>query len=164
MEIKNFKIEPYRFINYTDLPEDLLKEIYHVRISEQIRLQMDNQNIFSYDEHLKFVDSLKSTENKIYWAVCKENQFILSISIHPVYWEEKWGEWGIYANPVFSGKGFAKEISNFFFEYLAKNSEIETIKARVKPNNLNSFHFHESVGFKKISEDNLSIYMVKSIK
>ena len=164
MEIKNFEIGPYKFINYTDLPEALLKEIYHIRISEQIRVHMDNQDLFSYDEHLKFADSLKGAESKIYWAVCKENHFILSISIHPVCWKEKWGEWGIYTNPQFSGKGFSKEISNLFFKYLAENSEIETIKVRIKPNNLNSFYFCESIGFEKISEDGLSIYMEKSVK
>ncbi|KAA6327794.1 hypothetical protein EZS27_023247 [termite gut metagenome] len=159
MKIATFNIGPYEFIDYTQLPESLHKQIYAARISNTIRNQMINTELFSYKEHLKFVSSLNHIEEKVYWAVCEKDSFLLSISFHPVNWHEKWGEWGIYINSHYEGKKIAQDISRFFFEYMAKNTPLEVIKAKVKLDNLRSIHFHQIIGFTIVSEDDSFVYM-----
>jgi RimJ/RimL family protein N-acetyltransferase len=164
MNINLFTIEKYVFTSYTELPECRQKQVYNCRTSDEVRMQMVNSEIFSFEEHLKFVDTLRHAKNKIYWAICEENTFLLSISLHPINWSEQWGEWGIYINPQYKGKGIAKRISKLFFSYIAQNTSLEIIKAKIKLNNIHSIHFHHTVGFISTYEDDSYIYMDYRLK
>jgi RimJ/RimL family protein N-acetyltransferase len=151
-------------VNYTELPECLQKQVYDCRISDEIRKQMTHSEMFSFEDHLKFVDTLRHTDSKIYWAICEDNIFLLSISLHPIDWDERWGEWGIYINPQYKGKGIAKKAGKLFCSYIAQNTSLDIIKAKVKLNNLQSIRFHHAVGFATIYEDDAYIYMDYKLK
>ncbi|KAA6328104.1 hypothetical protein EZS27_022963 [termite gut metagenome] len=159
MKIATFNIGQYKFIDYTQLPESLHKQVYVARISDTIRNQMVNSELFSYEDHLRFVSSLNYIKEKVYWAVCEKDLFLLSINLHPVNWNEKWGEWGIYINPHYEGKKIAQNISKAFLKYMAKNTSLEIIKAKVKLDNLRSIHFHQVIGFTIVFKDELFVYM-----
>lgn len=158
--IDQFEKEGYLFINYVSLPKLLHKQVYEARISDEVRVHMVNSAIFSYHEHLAFVESLRnSPDQKVYWAVCKDNSFLLSISLHPVNWEEGWGEWGIYVNPQYKQKGIAKKAAILFFDFITSSHLLNTIKAKVKKENVQSIKFHHSVGFITVNEDEKFIYL-----
>jgi RimJ/RimL family protein N-acetyltransferase len=162
--MNSFIIDQYKFINYVELSEYLQKQVYDCRTSDGVRTQMANSDLFSFDEHLKFVDTLKKTDTKIYWAIFEEDTFLLSISLHPVNWNEKWGEWGIYINPQYQNQGIAKKISALFCKYIEQNTSLEIIKAKVKLNNLRSIRFHLAVGFVRTNEDDSYIYLDYRLK
>jgi RimJ/RimL family protein N-acetyltransferase len=157
--IDDFQIKEYEFINYFNLSAQLQRQVYEIRISDSIRTKMVNPEIFSYEEHIAFVNSLINNDVKSYWAICKNNMFYASINLHPVNCIERWAEWGIFINPKYEGLGIAKIISCLFLEYVAKYTSLEQIKAKVKVNNLNSIYFHHRIGFSNISTDNVYLYM-----
>ena len=59
-------------INFIDLTESLLKMVLSWRNEESIRLWMHNKDIITIEEHLKFVNSLKNSKDKIGRASCRE--------------------------------------------------------------------------------------------
>jgi RimJ/RimL family protein N-acetyltransferase len=159
MKITTFNIGEYVFIDYTQLPEFLHKQVYAARISDAIRNQMVHTELFSYNDHLRFVSSLNYMKERVYWAVCEKDLFLLSINLHSITWNEKGGEWGIYINPPYEGKKIAQNISRAFFKYMAENTLLEIIKAKVKWDNLRSIHFHQIIGFTIVFEDESFVYM-----
>jgi RimJ/RimL family protein N-acetyltransferase len=164
MIINDFQLDGYEFINYINLTEQLQKQVYTIRILENVRIKMVNTEIFSYESHLAFVDSLINNDNKIYWAIYKNSVFYSSINFHPLAWTEKWAEWGIFINPLFEGKGMARKISCLFLDHIAKHTPLKQIKAKIKICNSKSIHFHHRVGFNDIGEDNLYLHLVYKLK
>jgi len=157
MNITDFKIEEYNFINYINLPYKKLYEIWEIRNSDSIRSCMENAAHFSFQNHLDFVDNLRQNNcrDKIYFAIYNRNDnYVISIYFNSITWDEHSAEWGVFINPFFSGKGYAKSISILFFDHILKATTISLIKARVKIDNGHSLFFHQQIGFNivKITE------------
>jgi RimJ/RimL family protein N-acetyltransferase len=164
MWLDTFDIRNYRFIHYVNLPVSLQKQIYDIRILDSIRYRMSDDRKFSYEEHSNFILSLKNDSTKSYWAVSRHpNSFLASVSLHPINLDEKWAEWGIYIHPEYEGKGIAKEIGLSFFEYLAQNTCLEKIRARVKSDNVRSIAFHQRIGFLIVETTDTFVNMEKII-
>lgn len=150
MIINDFKIEEYNFINYINLPYEKLYEIWEIRNSDSIRSRMENASHFSIKSHLNFVENLRrnNCNDKIYFAIYNRNDnYVISIYFNSIIWDEHYAEWGIFINPFFSGKGYAKTISMLFFDYILKTTTLSLIKARVKIDNKHSLFFHQQIGF-----------------
>lgn len=162
MNINDFKVEEYQFINYVNLSDDFHKQVHAVRNLESVRQYMVNDKPFSFENHRNFVKLLANDNNKIYWAVCENHDFICSISLHPIEWEQKYAEWGIYMNPNFAGKGIAKRIALLFFTYITNLGCFRLIKAKVRKNNAQSYYYHKSIGFITTSADD-TYYMMEKI-
>ncbi len=145
--MNDFYGDGYHFINYINLSQKQQKYVWQVRNSEKVRHFMINSDPFSYEEHQSFVESLLYDYRKIYWAVFKNSEFIASISLNLIHWNEGSAEWGIYLNPIYIGKGYSKKISNFFFRHISQNTSIKCIKAKIKMTNIISIEFHKAVGF-----------------
>ncbi|MDR0560039.1 MAG: GNAT family N-acetyltransferase [Prevotellaceae bacterium] len=163
-QIENSQLINCKFIDYVLLPENIHQQVYAARISDSIRFQMTNSDIFPYTGHIEFVKSLRNNDSKKYWAFCDNECFIASVCLHPVYWEQRWGEWGIYMNPVYMGKNIARHIAGMFFDYLTENTSIELVKARVKISNTRSINFHERIGFHIVNDNGIYICLENNLK
>jgi UDP-4-amino-4,6-dideoxy-N-acetyl-beta-L-altrosamine N-acetyltransferase len=144
-----------KFINYIHVSNILSKKIHEIRNSDSIRFFMDDADIFSFEDHLIFIDKLKRCIDKKYWAVCKGDDYIGSIYLNPIYLDDKIAEWGIFINPHFSNNGYGTEMGELFFQFMKQSFSLNRILSKVKKNNTNSLCFHQKLGFEitKITKD-----------
>lgn len=142
-----FSIEHYRFVNYTQLDIPNQGEIWRVRNLKEIRDCMVNTDEFSFEQHLSFVKSLVHNSEKIYWAIFDQNQYVGTINLHPINWEDRNAEWGIYVAPEYQGKGVSEFLGNSFIEQMRKSQLLSQLLASVKASNPRSLKYHQKVGF-----------------
>lgn len=143
----DFSIEHYRFVNYTQLDIPNQGEIWRVRNLKEIRDCMVNTDAFSFEQHLSFVKSLVHNSEKIYWAIFDQNQYVGTINLHPINWEKKKAEWGIYIAPDFQGQGVSEVLGKAFINKMRNQNLLNFIIASVKISNLRSLKYHQKIGF-----------------
>lgn len=108
----------YRFKNFVCLNEEEKKMILAWRNHEKVRSVMVNKDIISYEDHLKFIDSLKNREDCCYWLVIDPvgaNVGVLDV-VH-IDRDKDVGEIGFYLNQEELGKGFQFMIETEYFVY-----------------------------------------------
>lgn len=147
-----------------DLNENLHRQVYEARVSDEVRFYMVNAEVFTFEQHLKFVETLKNQNDRIYWAACMDNTFLVAVNFHPLNQNENWGEWGIFVNPIYMGQGIAKYVGKIFMEQVAQKMSIEIVKAKVKVNNLRSIQFHRRIGFEMVGNDEAYLYMENKLQ
>lgn len=159
---QSFFAGKYKFVNYVELSIEQHQQIWKVRVSKDVRQFMFNQNIFPFSDHLNFVERLKTDTTKVYFAVYDiDNQFIGSISLHPINYAQRVADWGIYINPAHQGKGLGTTLSKIFFDHIFALNIIEKISATVLSFNLASLKFHIHIGFQHQYEKDGNIYLIK---
>ena len=159
---QSFFTEQYKFVNYVELSAEQHQQIWQVRISEDVRRFMFNQEIFPFSDHLNFVEKLKTDTTKVYFAVYNnDNQFVGSISLHPINYAQRTADWGIYINPTHQGKGLGAHLSKIFFDHIFALNIIDKISATVLSFNHTSLKFHLHIGFQHQYEKDGNIYLIK---
>jgi UDP-2,4-diacetamido-2,4,6-trideoxy-beta-L-altropyranose hydrolase/UDP-4-amino-4,6-dideoxy-N-acetyl-beta-L-altrosamine N-acetyltransferase len=150
-------------INYTDASPKLLKEIHCARNTDIVRFSMENSEIFSFEEHLDFIEKLRTNNDKKYWAVCHGEDYIGSVYLNSINETQQTAEWGIFINPHLTGKGYGTKMADSFFQYLAANTSLSALDAKVKTTNEKSFVFHQNIGFKINETNDVYHYMKRTI-
>lgn len=162
MIFQSFTANNFRFINFVELSEDKHKQIWQVRTSLEVRKYMFDKEIFPFQNHLNFVEKLKTDATKLYYAIYDDsNSFVGSISLHPINYNDKVADWGIYINPQYQGKGVGVELANLFFDYVFSLKVLDKITAVVLDFNSKSIKFHERVGFKRDKEIDNQVFLIK---
>ncbi|MCT7540011.1 UDP-4-amino-4,6-dideoxy-N-acetyl-beta-L-altrosamine N-acetyltransferase [Aliarcobacter cryaerophilus] len=135
-----------KLINFTDLSQDEKKMILEWRNRLDIQKWMYTQNDISLEDHLDFIDSLKTIKDKLYFLVKKDNIYIGVIDFTQIKPNESL-HMGIYANPDLKGYGkiLLETIINFSFEIL----KVEKIFSEVYFENERAFSLYKIYGFKK---------------
>lgn len=141
------------FINFLELTEIQSRKVWQVRNKKEIRQYMLNQTEFSFSEHCCFIERLRIDDTKVYFAVFKEEEFIGSVSLHPIDYVARKAEWGIYINPKLWHCGLSLAVAQSFLKQMFCSDSIDVITAVVLKKNAASVKFHEKVGFKKSGED-----------
>jgi|GEM_PF-1334196 len=145
--MQRMKIE---FINYTLLCHSAHKTLLKVRNSPKIAALMHTQNTIDFNEHLHFVDMLRKANDKIYFAIFVQGEFIGALNATKM--AQKSCEWGVF---------FQKDTNVLhstvatlcFMEYLFEKKGMQTVRASVKKNNHRALAFNKSLGFTPTSED-----------
>ena len=137
-----------KLINFTDLSNDEKKIILEWRNNPNIKKWMYTQNDISLEEHLDFIDSLKTIKDKLYFLVKKDNIYIGVIDFTQIKPNESL-HMGIYTNPNLKGYGkiLLETIINFSFEIL----KVEKIFSEVYFENERAFSLYKIYGFKEYS-------------
>lgn len=162
MIFQSFITSKFKFVNFIELSENAHKQIWQVRTSYDVRQFMFDKEVFPFENHLNFVERLKAEDTKLYYAIYDENNdFVASINLHPINYEKRIADWGIYINPLYQGKGVSIEIANLFFDYIFSLDVLDKITAIVLDFNLRSIKFHERVGFKREKESDGHMFFVK---
>lgn len=66
---KTYVSNGWTFKNFVMLSDEEVKNVWQWRNDESIRKWMYNSDIIPWDNHLKFIESLKNREDKYYWLV-----------------------------------------------------------------------------------------------
>lgn len=137
-----------KLINFTDLSQDEKKMILEWRNRLDIQKWMYTQNDISLEDHLDFIDSLKTIKDKLYFLVKKDNIYIGVIDFTQIKPNESL-HMGIYANPDLKGYGkiLLETIIYFSFEIL----KVEKIFSEVYFENERAFSLYKIYGFKEYS-------------
>ncbi|MCT7514873.1 UDP-4-amino-4,6-dideoxy-N-acetyl-beta-L-altrosamine N-acetyltransferase [Aliarcobacter cryaerophilus] len=138
-----------KLINFIDLSQDQKKMILEWRNRLDIQKWMYTQNDISLEEHLDFINSLKTIKDKLYFLVKKDNIYIGVIYFTQIKPNESL-HMGIYTNPDLKGYGkiLLETIIYFSFEIL----KVEKIFSEVYFENERAFSLYKIYGFKKYSQ------------
>lgn len=159
----DFCVEDCHFINYIRLDEKSNETVWTVRNMKEIRECMVNADSFSFEQHLRFVQSLSQTCEKIYWAIFQDGTYVGTINLHPIDWQKREAEWGIYINPPHQGIGLSSLLGNAFCQQMQNSNLLKKLKASVKIENPRSLHFHQKIGFLLENESLGYYYLSKSL-
>ena len=146
----------YEVINYVDCTKEQNLDILALRNRDDVRSWMVNPEVIPEENHFKFVESLKGNPNRFYYAIYKNGVLVGTYNLT----NEGDGVWerGIIANPTTQGTGQTEKWERQILSSLP--SEIKTISAKVKQDNLRSVKYHEKLGYKEQTRDNEYIYYI----
>lgn len=146
----------YEVINYVDCTREQNLDILALRNRDDVRSWMVNPEVIPEENHFKFVESLKSNPNRLYYAIYKNGVLVGTYNLT----NEGDGVWerGIIANPSTQGTGQTEKWERQILSSLP--SEIKAVSAKVKQDNLRSIKYHEKLGYKEQIRDNEYIYYI----
>lgn len=150
----------YEVINYVDCTKEQNLDILALRNRDDVRSWMVNPEVISEENHFKFVESLKSNPNRLYYAIYKNGLLVGTYNLT----KEGDGVWerGIIANPSTQGTGQTEKWERQLLGSLP--SEIKAVSAKVKQDNFRSIKYHEKLGYKELSRDNEYIYYIMRLQ
>ena len=138
-----------KLLNFIDLKLEEKEMILKWRNHTDIRKWMYNQDEITLDEHLSFIDSLKSRKDKLYFLLKKEDEFIGVIDFTQLA-EEISVHMGIYSNPNIKGNG--KILLNKIIDYSFNDLKVKKIFSEVFAENNKAHNLYKKFNFKDISE------------
>ena len=150
--------------NFVNLSLDEKKIILEWRNNPGIRKWMFTKDEIMFSEHIKFIESLKKTQNKLYFLVKRENQNIGVIDFSNIN-KGKNTKFGIYVNPGLKGMG--NLLMNLIIDYGFKVLNVNNLISEVYEDNCaalnlyNRFYF-KRIGMKKIDNGNILCMELKN--
>ena len=142
-------MENIQLLNFIDLELEEKEMILKWRNHPDIRKWMYNQDEIKLEEHLNFIESIKSRKDKLYFLVKKEEEFIGVIDFTQLV-EKKSVHMGIYSNPNLKGNG--KILLNKIIDYSFNNLKVERVFSEVFAENEKAHNLYKKFNFKDISE------------
>jgi len=132
-------------INFIDLTKLEQKLVLSWRNTTNIRRWMYNTNIISFNEHIKFIETLKSTNNRIYFLIKENNIYIGVIDFTNIDYKNETCEIGLYTNPYLFGMGkvLLQEAINYGFKVL----KLKQLNICAYKGNKKAINLYEKFGF-----------------
>lgn len=144
--LKSTEIE---IVNFTKLSLEEKKMVLEWRNHPQIRKWMFTNEIISLGDHLSYIESLGTREDRAYFLVKKSTQAIGVIDFTNIDRKSKRAELGTYSNPEVKGVGniLMDAIINYAFSTLS----IETLISQVYEENQSAIKLYKRYNFKTSS-------------
>jgi len=139
-----------KYKKFQDLSPEEKKEVLEWRNHPDIRKWMYNNNEISFENHLKFIESLKEKNDKIYIKL--HDIGVVNFTVKKDY-----VELGIHKNPA--KKWVGRELIEFGINYAFDILKTSKIILYVFKNNKKALRLYEATGFKKMDEKNGLIKM-----
>ena len=135
-------------INFTSLSDEQKLMVLKWRNDERIAKFMKNKSV-GKEEHFTFLERLKSIQDKIYFLVKDESEFIGVISFVDITKESC--EFGVYKNPELKGVG--KKLLDLIKDYAFFTLKVGSLKAKAYNNNEKALALNENFGFRIYAKD-----------
>lgn len=139
-------------------PHDL-QEVLEWRNHPQVRQQMFNQHLISFEEHKQWFVRAKTNTNKVLlvYQIAGQLQGFVQFDIEP---DCECATWGFYKNPR-AAAGVGGLLCQAALNYAFKSILLKTVKASVLSSNLVSIRFHRRLGFIETdSSDNACNFVI----
>lgn len=150
-----------RVVNYVDLTEAESRQVWETRNSPEIRQWMVNKNTFSYGDHFRFIESLKTSKDRLYYAFFIGDEFVGSYDIKDRI-PRMIVECGLFLHPSWQKRGLGHIIEEKM-ERLVKSMSIAIIASDVYLDNEQSRKYFVRNDFKEISRDEEFIHFEKTL-
>ncbi len=114
-----YRVSDYTFTNFINLDEDIIRQVWQWRNSPEIREFMYNKEIIPFENHLRFVQSLRNRDDVAYWLVRKGEDPIGVTNLTDINIIESSAELGYYMLPskLNSGLGLEFAYNNLLFVF-----------------------------------------------
>ncbi len=135
------------FKNYVSLSPHEHKSLLEIRNAERVRLHMKRQTIIALQEHLNWVEQLKSDIHNSYFALFLDDTLVGAIYITDIDFEKKTAFWGLYFQENIHP--FASSLATYLIiERVFHDLGLEKLYLEVKKSNTNAYKFDLNFGFK----------------
>ncbi|OCR99680.1 UDP-4-amino-4,6-dideoxy-N-acetyl-beta-L-altrosamine N-acetyltransferase [Campylobacter fetus subsp. testudinum] len=142
--------------NFINLNNDEILAVFKARTDPQTTT-FCIRNDFNFDEHLSFVRSLKLKNDKAYFMIYDDENFVGVVSFIDINLDQ--AEFGLYKTP--NTKSMGKILMNQMVK-LAYSLNLKIIKAKVLKHNLKAINLYKEFGFEIYCEDK-EIFYIKRI-
>lgn len=147
-----------QLLNFIDLSLNEKKMILKWRNNLNIRKWMFTQDKIELNDHLEYIESLKTKEDRLYFLVKKEAKAIGVIDFTNIDLKNKTAEFGVYTNPRIKGIGslLMELIINYAFNVLKVGMLIsEVFKENRSAIKLYSRYNFKETGIKKVNHQSI---------
>ena len=138
-----------KLINFIDLSLDEKKMVLEWRNHPNIQKWMFTQEAIILEDHLNYIDSLSSREDRAYFLVKRDSENIGVIDFTNIDQNTKRAELGIYANPTIKGVG--SFLMTSIIDYAFNTLCINTLISEVFEENRQALKLYKRYGFKETS-------------
>ncbi len=155
----------YNFKNFNNLNKEEILLVWKWRNDPRIREWMYDKSEIIFENHLKFIESLKKNEKKKYWVVYRNSIPIGVSSIVNI--EKKSGEWGYYIGPEYHDENFGVEFYYYSLKFAFEQLGFEKLYGYAlidnnRANSLNNlFGFTREVVQKEMDNKIMDFYFME---
>ena len=142
---QDFNLLGSELINFVNLEDKQKELVRNWRNHTDIKKWMRTEHHISSDEHLEFIERLRSDKENVYWLVKNNGQNIGVIYLNNIDFENRTAYLGIYANPNLSGVG--SKLIRLLKELSFMVGGVPSLKLEVMENNLRAIDFYKKHGF-----------------
>lgn len=143
-------MENTQLLNFIDLKLEEKEMILKWRNHSEIRKWMYNQDEIKLEEHLTFIESLKSRKDKLYFLVKKEDEFIGVIDFLDL--DKKEIFYGIYSNPNSKIMGVGRILNEISIDFAFNSLKAHKLKLEVFEDNIQVRNLHKKYKFRETSQ------------
>ncbi len=160
---KSYIASPFVFKNYVDLTTEEAIEVLQCRNDIEVRKWMTSTEEIPLENHLKYIEGLRTSERNFYWAVYQDNQFIGGFSLTGM--DNYRASSGIFLNPNLIGNGLGMQISIYSGDLYFLHLNMKSLYSVVKKNNHNAIKLNKFIGctFYKEEGDFIPIELTKEV-
>ena len=138
--------------DFTDISDKKKLMVLNWRNNLNIRHWMYHFDTISTDEHLSFIESLKTDQTKQYYLVLQDNNPIGVIYFTNM--QDRCAEFGLYANPHLRGNG--KTLMKTICQYAFTNLKLNKLYAEVFKDNRKAIDLYHYFGLQTIDSKQLN--------
>jgi UDP-4-amino-4,6-dideoxy-N-acetyl-beta-L-altrosamine N-acetyltransferase len=136
----------YSFKDICILEDIEKKMVWEWRNHISIRQMMYNKNLINFDNHLKFIESLKKSNTKKYWLVKRRNLNVGALYLANI--QKNRGELGFYLAPEFH-KILSVEFYYYSLNYLFESFGVTKLYGFTLVQNTSANSLNDLFGFSK---------------
>lgn len=144
---QNFKLLQFGLINFIHLSEDEKEIVRTWRNHPGIREWMRTDKVIDSNDHLAFIERLKTDNRNFYWMVKNKNENIGVIYLNQLDSKNRNAFLGVYANPDLKGVGYKlmTALKTLSFDL----GHLHSLKLEVREDNHRAINFYQKSGFKQ---------------
>jgi UDP-4-amino-4,6-dideoxy-N-acetyl-beta-L-altrosamine N-acetyltransferase len=144
---QNFDLSQASLINFINLNEDDKEIVRKWRNHPRVRKWMRTDDIIDRQEHLSFIERLRSDNKNFYWMGKSNNENIGVISLNNLDAKNRNAFLGVYANPDLKGVGV--KLMAALKDLSFNMGHLHSLRLEVREENLNAIKFYQKSGFKQ---------------
>lgn len=146
-------------LNFTQLDYDDKVMVLEWRNHESIRKWMFNQEEIELDNHLKYIDTLTTKKDKVYFLVKVKHEPIGVIDFTNI--ETNQADIGLYAKPNLRGMG--NKLMESIIDYGFNTLKVKTLRAEVFEENKSAIKLYKKFAFQEVrKKENIIVMELKN--
>jgi len=137
--------------NYTDLSDEQHHQVLAMRNHPEIKQWMYNSESISLQEHMRFIDALKTDASKQYFLVTSETDVLGSVNLKHIDKQSSMAELGLFTNPEMKIKGLGKCLLAAIEAYAFDVLSLATLQLEVFSSNSRAIALYEKFSYQPVA-------------